>query len=164
MSAHGTTTTPGTTLVEAVDGLPAIRIVRDFAAPRQRVFAAWTDPDLVARWLGPRDLELRIEEWDPRTGGRWRYSNRRGGEHVASFYGSFHEVRPPERIVQTFTWTDLPDAVSLETAVFDDLGGDRARVTVTSLVDTLAARDAMLDSGMEAGVREGYEKLDALLR
>ncbi|WP_026453922.1 SRPBCC family protein [Saccharomonospora iraqiensis] len=163
MSAHETTTTRGTT-IEAVDGLPAVRIVREFAAARQRVFAAWTDPDLVARWIGPRDLELRIDGWDPRTGGHWRYSNWRGGEHVASFYGSFHEVRPPERIVQTFTWTDLPDGVSLETAVFDDLGGSRTRVTVTSLVDTLEARDAMLGSGMEVGVREGYEKLDALLR
>ncbi|WP_019813243.1 SRPBCC family protein [Saccharomonospora saliphila] len=159
------TTRTGTrdTTIEAVADLPSIRIVRDFDAPRDRVYRAWTDPDLLARWLGPRDLELRVDEWDARTGGHWRYSNWRDGDLVASFYGSFHELRPPERIVQTFTWTDLPDGVSLEIATFDDLGGGRTRVTALSMVDTLEARDAMLASGMEVGVREGYEKLDALL-
>ncbi len=81
---------------------------------------------------------------------------------MAEFYGSFHEVRTPSRLVQTFGFTAMPDAVSLEIATFDALGG-RTRVTALSIVDTLESRDAMLASGMETGIVEGYEKLDALL-
>ncbi|WP_024873752.1 SRPBCC family protein [Saccharomonospora piscinae] len=157
------TTQTHDTVIEAVPDLPSVRIVRDFDAPPERVFRAWTDPDLVQRWLGPDDIEMRIEAWDARTGGAYRYSAWRNGERLTEFYGSFHEVRAPQRIVQTFTFVDLPDAVSLETATFDDLGGARTRVTSLSLVDTLEARDAMLASGMETGIVQGYAKLDALL-
>src|SRR4030095_10697148 len=90
-------------------------------------FRAWTDPDLVARWLGPRSITTRIENWDARTGGSYRYVSERDGEDIASFYGSFHEVRPNERLVQTFTWEGMPDGVSLDTMTFEDLGGGRAR-------------------------------------
>ncbi|EHR61755.1 SRPBCC family protein [Saccharomonospora cyanea] len=157
------TTKTRDTLIEAVPDLPSIRIVREFDAPPDKVFRAWTEPELVVRWLGPKDLEMRIDAWDVRTGGSYRYTNWRGGELVAEFYGSFHEVRTPSRLVQTFGFTAMPDAVSLETATFDDLGGGRTRVTILSIVDTLESRDAMLASGMETGVVEGYEKLDALL-
>jgi uncharacterized protein YndB with AHSA1/START domain len=85
------------------------------------------------------------------------------GEEVAAFYGSFHEVRPSERLVQTFTWEGMPDGVSLETMTFEDLGDGRTRTIGLSLVDNLEARDAIMASGMDVGVNEGYEKLDALL-
>ncbi|MFH5824161.1 SRPBCC family protein [Georgenia sp. AZ-5] len=151
------------TRIEADPQLPTVRIIRDFDAPRERVFRAWVDPDLVTRWLGPKDLELRIDAWECRTGGSYRYVNVQDGEVVASFYGSFHEVRPPERLVQTFTYEGWPDGVSLDTATFEDLGDGRTRVTILSVVDSMEGRDAMLASGMEVGVNEGYEKLDAIL-
>ncbi|MFV2021159.1 SRPBCC family protein [Micromonospora sp. LOL_023] len=151
------------TRIEVDPDLPTIRIIRDFAAPRDRVFRAWIDPELAARWLGPRNLQVRIERWEGRTGGGYRYTNWRDGQQIASFYGSFHEVRPAERLVQTFTYDGYPDGVSLETAVFEDLPDGGTRVTVLSLVETLTARDQMLVSGMEHGVREGYDKLDELL-
>ena len=160
-----TSTTPGTreTLIEADPALPVIRITRDFDASPEKVFRAWTDPDLVARWLGPRNSEIRIDSWDARTGGSYRYASVRDGEEVAAFYGSFHEIRPTERLVQTFTWEGMPDGVSLDTMTFEDLGNGRTRVVGVSVVDSLESRDAIMASGMEVGVYEGYEKLDALL-
>ena len=140
-----------------------ITIVREFDAPPDRVHRAWTDPELVVRWMGPRSIDMRIEQWDCRTGGSWRYVALRDGETVAGFFGSFHEVRP-DRIVQTFTYDGYPDGVALETVWFEDLGSGRTRVRSQSLSDTFEARDGMLSSGMDVGVREGYEKLDELLR
>lgn len=151
------------TTITADPALPTIRIEREFAAPVERVFRAWVDPELFARWIGPRDIQTTIVQWDARTGGCWRYTNSRNGEQLASFYGSFHEVRPHERLVQTFTYEGYPDGVSLETATFTDLGGGRTSVQCLSVVESLQLRDMILASGMEKGVLEGYEKLDALL-
>lgn len=156
-------TTTNQTHIEADPDLPTIRIVRDFEAPADRVYRAFTDPDLVVRWLGPRDIDMQIASWDARTGGSYRYSARSAGTEVASFYGSFHELRPAQRLVQTFTYVGEPDAVSLETTTFSDLGAGRTRVTTLSVVDTMQTRDAILASGMESGVVEGYEALDELL-
>lgn len=158
-----TETTHRDTTIEAVADLPIIRIVREFDAPREKVFTAHTDPDLVVQWLGPRRLTMLVDHYDARTGGSYRYTHREedGTEHV--FYGSFHEMRFPDRMVQTFTYAGYPDGVSLDTAVLEDLGGGRCRLTATSLVDSLEARDLMLSSGMDVGVNEGYERLDELL-
>jgi uncharacterized protein YndB with AHSA1/START domain len=151
------------TTIEADPNLPTIRIIRDFDAPPDKVFRAWIEPELVVQWLGPKSTEMRIEHWDARTGGNYRYTALQDGEEVAAFYGSFHEVRPSERLVQTFTWEGMPDGVSLETMTFEDLGGGRTRTIGLSVVDNLEGRDAIMASGMEVGVNEGYEKLDALL-
>jgi uncharacterized protein YndB with AHSA1/START domain len=151
------------TTIEAHPNLPTIRIIRDFDAPPDKVFRAWIEPELVVQWLGPKSTEMRIEQWDARTGGNYRYTALQDGEEVAAFYGSFHEVRPSERLVQTFTWEGMPDGVSLETMTFEDLGDGRTRTIGLSVVDNLEARDAIMASGMEVGVYEGYEKLDALL-
>src|SRR5215204_189964 len=160
-----TTSTSGSreAQIEADPKLPTVRITREFDAPPDKVFRAWTDPDLVARWLGPRSVMTRIDNWDARTGGSYRYVAERDGEEIASFYGSFHEVRPNERLVQTFTWEGMPDGVSLETMTFQDLGGGRTRTIGLSVVENFETRDAIMASGMEVGVYEGYEKLDALL-
>jgi uncharacterized protein YndB with AHSA1/START domain len=105
---------------------------------------------------------MRIDRYDCRTGGSYRYLHLRPGEEYA-FHGSFHEVRPAELIVQTFTFEGMPDGVALERMRFEDLGDGRTRITATSLVDSFADRDAFLASGMDVGVREGYERLDELL-
>jgi uncharacterized protein YndB with AHSA1/START domain len=151
------------TTIEADPKLPTIRIIRDFDAPPDRVFKAWVDPELIVQWLGPKSSEIRIDKWDARTGGSYRYASVQDGEEVAAFYGSFHEVRPGERLVQTFTWEGMPDGVSLETMTFEDLGDGRSRTVGLSVVDSLEGRDAIMASGMDVGVNEGYEKLDDLL-
>ncbi len=155
------TTTTGTS-IEIDTQLPLVRITREFDAPRSKVFRAHTDPELVRRWLGPRDLELTVDRWDCRTGGEYRYVHSRDGEEFA-FHGSFHEVRPEEVIVQTFTFEGMPDSVSLEKLVLTDLGGGRTRLVATSLFDSFEARDGMVASGMEQGVVESYERLDEVL-
>ena len=160
-ATHETTTRE--TTIEADPNLPTIRIIRDFDAPPDKVFRAWTDPELVAQWLGPKSTETRIDQWNARTGGNYRYAAIQDGKEVAAFYGSFHEVRPSERLVQTFTWEGMPDGVSLETMTFEDLGDGRTRTVGLSVVENLEARDAIMASGMDVGVNEGYEKLDALL-
>jgi uncharacterized protein YndB with AHSA1/START domain len=151
------------TAIEAHPHLPTVRIVRDFDAPPEKVFRAWVDPELIVAWLGPKDTAMRLDTWDARTGGNYRYAAERDGQEIATFYGSFHEVRPASRLVQTFTYEGVPDGVSLDTATFEEIEPGRTRVTVLSVVDTMEARDAMIASGMESGVVEGYEKLDDLL-
>lgn len=143
--------------------LPTITIIREFDAPPERVFRAWTDPELFKQWIGPRAYATRIDAWDARTGGSWRYTLLDDGQERAGFYGSFHEVRPHERIVQTFTWEGAPDGVSLDITTFVDLGGGRTRLDQVSLVESIEIRDQIMSSGMEVGVNEGYEKLDELL-
>lgn len=149
------------TTIEAVANLPIIRMVREFNATPEQVQRAHTDPELFARWIGPDSRSTVIEAWDARTGGSWRYTNTRGDD-VQSFFGSFHLVRPG-RMVQTFTWEGVPDGVSLDTVTFEELPGGRTRLVGTSLVDSIESRDAILRSGMDVGLSEGYAKLDALL-
>lgn len=142
--------------------VPLVRITRTFDAPPDKVFRAHVDPDLFVQWMGPRELEMAIGHFDCRTGGAYRYVNREGDQEYW-FFGAFHEVRPNELIVQTFTFEGMPDGVALEKLHFEDPGDGRTRLTTTSLVDSFADRDAFVPSGMEVGIREGYEKLDELL-
>ena len=157
-----TTTHPETEIV-ADDTVPAIRITREFNAPVANVFRAHADADLYARWSGPHGLTATIGTWDCRTGGEWSFRHTDPDGNHYDFYGSFHEVRPDELIVQTFTFAGFPDGVALERLMLEDLGDRRCRLTAVSLVDSFEARDAMIASGMETGIREGYDKLDDLL-
>jgi uncharacterized protein YndB with AHSA1/START domain len=154
-------TTLRTAVIEVDPKLPIIRITRDFAATPEQLFRAHTDPELFARWIGPTANTTRIEHWDARSGGSWRFVSSHDGMDFA-FHGTFHEVRP-DRIVQTFTFDGEPDGVALETLWFEDLGGGRTRLHAQSLVDTFEGRDAWLASGMESGVNQGYTNLEAVL-
>ena len=156
-----TTSTYETQIVADPD-VPLVRIIREFDAPPEKVFRAHTDPELVVQWLGPRDINMEIDHFDCRTGGSYRYVHSRDGEEYG-FHGCFHDVRPSEVIVQTFTYEGFPDGVALERLLLEDIGNGRTRLTATSLVDSFEARDAILASGMDQGVREGYERLDELL-
>ncbi len=156
------TTTTHETEISADPEVPLVRITREFDAPREKVFRAHTDPELLVRWLGPRRYEMRIDHCDCRTGGSYRYVHVSDGNEYG-FRGCFHEVRPSELIIQTFTFEGEPDGVALERLVLEDLGGGRTRLMATSLMESFEARDAMIASGMEEGVRESYERLDELL-
>jgi uncharacterized protein YndB with AHSA1/START domain len=139
-----------------------IHIEREFDAPRDRVFAAWTDPALLPQWWGPRDTTTIVDHVDVKTGGTWRVVIRSADGSETGFRGVYREVTPPERIVQTFEWEGMPGHVSIETAEFVDLG-DRTKVIATSLFHTTEERDGMLQSGMEKGMNESYQRLDELL-
>ena len=157
-----TTTTSHETQIILDPDVPIVRIIREFDAPPAKVFRAHADADLFARWCGPNGTQLHVEHFDCRTGGSYRYLMTDGsGEY--GFRGCFHDVRPDELIIQTFTFEGEPDGVALERIVFEDLGEGRTRLTSVSLTDSFEGRDAFVASGMEEGVVQGYQRLDEVL-
>jgi uncharacterized protein YndB with AHSA1/START domain len=139
-----------------------IHVERIFDAPRDRVFGAYTDPELIPEWWGPDGTTTRVEEMEVRKGGSWRFVGQDCDGTEQGFQGRYREVTPPERIVQTFEWDGMPGYVSVETTEFEDLG-ERTKVTTTTIFHTTEERDGMLESGMERGMNETYVRLDALL-
>jgi uncharacterized protein YndB with AHSA1/START domain len=139
-----------------------IRVEREFDAPRDQVFATYTDPELIPQWWGPRDTTTVVDQMDVRPGGSWRFVMRGSDGTESGFRGTYREVTPPERIVQTFEWEPMAGHVSVETATFEDLG-ERTRVVTTSIFHTTEERDGMLASGMEGGLNETYDRLDEVL-
>jgi len=138
-----------------------IHIERVFDAPRECLWRALTEPDLVAQWWG-RGHMLDVERLEVERGGRWRYVEHHDGG-IDGFEGRFREVTPPDRIVQTFEWDGMPGHVSVETATFEDLGDGRTKLVIDDLFHTTEERDGMLSSGMQAGMDESYAALDRLL-
>lgn len=138
-----------------------IRIERVFNASRDRVWRAYTDPALLAQWWG-RGNRLVIERFELQRGGHWRFVEH-GDDGVHGFEGRFREIRPPERLVQTFEWDGMPGYVAIQTATFEELEGGRTRVVTTALFHTTEERDGMLHSGMEEGMAQSYAALDRVL-
>ncbi len=152
------------TVITAEPGKQELFISREFDAPRELVWKAHTDPDLYAQWVGPHGMEMTIENWDCREGGSYKYTHERDG-HKYSFFGTYHEVSEPERFIGTFEFDGLPERghVIMGKTTFEDLPIGRSRVVHQSVFFSVADRDGMLQSGMERGVNDGYEKLDAVL-
>lgn len=143
-------------------GKQEIVVVTTYNAPRELVFRAYTEPELVTQWWGPRYLTTEIDTFEPRSGGQWRIVQTDPDGNVYAFHGVFHDISAPERIVQTFEFEGMPGHAVLETAVFEDIGG-RTRVTTQSLFQSVADRDGMAASGMEVGINEGFEQMTELL-
>jgi len=139
-----------------------IHVERVFDAPRDVVFQAMTDPALIPEWWGPHGTTTTVDHMDVKPGGGWRVVIRSEDGTEQGFRGTYREVSPPERIVQTFEWEGMPGHVSVETIVLEDLG-DRTRLVNTTLFHTTEERDGMLASGMEGGMNETYARLDDLL-
>jgi uncharacterized protein YndB with AHSA1/START domain len=153
------------TNIIAEAGKQEIVVIREFDAPRELVFKAFTDPQLFVQWLGPRDLTMTLETFEPKTGGSWRYIHRDKEGNAYAFHGVNHEVTAPERIIQTFEFEGLPEKghVTLETARFEALPDGRTKLTMQSVFQSAADRDGMLQSGMEEGMNDSYDRLDELL-
>jgi Uncharacterized conserved protein len=152
--------------ITAPEGLPFIDIEREFDAPVAAVFNAYRDPALFAQWVGPKNLSVELERYDFTTGGGYRFLNRDDQGNEYAFRGVFHVVRDNEFAVQTFVVRrEFPvRAVSIESLDPPPrLDGDRTRISIHAVYPSVEARDGMVSSGMEHGVTEGYEKLDALL-
>ena len=139
-----------------------IQVERVFDAPRDRVFAAFTDPKLIPEWWGPLGTTTVVDQMDVRPGGSWRFLIHTSDGSETGFRGTYREITPPERVVQTFEWEGMPGHVSVDTAVFEDLG-ERTKMTATSIFHTPEERDGMLASGMERGLNETYSRFDAVL-
>jgi uncharacterized protein YndB with AHSA1/START domain len=149
--------------VTVPEGLPFIDYEREFDFPVADVFRAHKDPELIAQWLGPRGLKMEIDHYDFRSGGGYRYTHVAPDGSTYGFSGVFHTVRENEFAVQTFEYEGFPDVVSLDSMHFEDLGGGRTRLSGRSVFSSLEAAEGMIASGMEAGMAEGYERLDELL-
>lgn len=138
-----------------------IRVERIFNAPRERVWQAITNPQLVAQWWG-RGNKLVVERMEVERGGHWRFVEH-SAEGSHGFEGRYREVTPPERVVQTFEWDGMPGHVVVETVTLEDLGDGRTKLVNVSLFHTTQERDGMLGSGMEEGMGQSYAALDRLL-
>jgi uncharacterized protein YndB with AHSA1/START domain len=138
-----------------------IRIERVFAAPRERVWRAMMDPELVAQWWG-RGNRLVIEKFEPKRGGHWRFVEH-SPDGVHGFEGRFREVTPPERVVQTVEWDGMPGHVIVEHMTLEDLGDGRTRLVTISQFHTPEERDGMMHTGMEGGLNQSYAALDEVL-
>jgi len=157
--------TKNKTTIVAEKGKQELFITREFDAPRELVFQAFSDPELIVEWLGPRNLKTRIDKLDNCTHGSYRFVNIDSNGNEFGFNGVMHEVAAPERLIRTFEFEGLPERghVSLETATFEALPGERTRLRVQSVFKSVADRDGMVQSGMERGVVESYERLDELI-
>jgi uncharacterized protein YndB with AHSA1/START domain len=150
------------TLITAPLGMPQIFINREFAAPRELLFRAHTEPELFTQWIGPRGTTTTIDCFDVRHGGTWRYISRDGDGNEYAFHGVFHGAPSVDGIVQTFEYEGWPGHVSLETLTFEEQGG-RTLLRANSVYQSVEDRDQMIQFGMEQGVNEGFERLDELL-
>src|SRR5215471_5687778 len=150
------------TTITAVPGKQEIVITREFDAPRELVFKAFTDPQLIPQWWGPRYLSTEVAKMDVRPGGQWRFINRDAEGNTYAFHGVYHEVLAPERIIDTFEFEGLPETghVTLETMKLEALPGGRTRLTIQSVFQSVADRDGAFQSGMEAGIHDTYDRLE----
>ena len=153
------------TKIIAEAGKQELFIIREFEAPRELVFHAFTDKDILVQWIGPREMSMRYEKFEPKEGGSYRSIQTSSDGMEFAFHGVCHEHTPPERIIQTFEFEGLPEKghVALETTKFESLPKGRTRVTVQSIFQSVADRDGMVQSGMEHGVVASYERLDELV-
>lgn len=152
-------------ILSAEPGKQELFITREFDAPRELVFKAITDPELYVQWFGPRYLTTTIDVFEPVSGGRWRSIQRDAQGNEYAFHGVYHEVLAPERIISTFEFEGLPESghVVMETMRLEALPGGRTRLRGQSVFQSVADRDEMIQSGMEGGAAQSYERLDEIL-
>jgi uncharacterized protein YndB with AHSA1/START domain len=148
--------------VTAEPGVPQVITTRTFDAPRDLVFRAFTEPELLVQWLGPRRYTMTIERYDVRDGGTWRYVHADEAGNAFGFHGVFHGDPSPEGFVQTFEFEGAPGNVSMDTLTLEEDGGTTT-VRTNSVFQSVEARDAMVASGMAEGMNEGFDRLDDLV-
>jgi len=148
--------------LSADPGVQELTVTRVFEAPRERVFKAHIDPELIAQWWGPARYTMVIDRMDVRPGGAWRFIHRDADGTEHAFHGVYHEIVEPERITWTFEYEGWPGHVSLETVSFEESDG-KTTLTVHSVYQSVQARDGMIDSGMAEGLAESWDRLQALV-
>ena len=139
-----------------------ILITRGFDAPKHLVYKALTTPELVKRWWNAKRGEVTVAEVDLRVGGKWRYAMVTDGGFEVAFHGEFREIVPNERIVSTEVYEGIPDAEEHASVNTMTLTEENGRTTMTILVQAASkeARDAQIDSGMEAGMQDAFDLLE----
>jgi uncharacterized protein YndB with AHSA1/START domain len=152
----------GETQLIAEPGIPQVQMIREFDAPRELLFRAYTEPELLKQWLGPRRLDMEVDQLDVRHGGEWRYIHSDADGRYA-FRGVFHGTPSVEGgIVQTWEYEGAPGHVHLEVATFEERDGG-SRLVLNAVYPSVESRDAEFAAGMESGAREALERLDELV-
>lgn len=154
--------TASATRIVAEPGTQQIEITRAFDAPRELLFRAFADPELVVQWLGPRDLTMTLDYYELRDGGRWRFVHSDPAGNQYGFRGVFHGEPSVDGITRTFEFEGAAGHVSLERATFEDLGG-RTLLRTHSVFQSVSDRDAMIADGMERGVNDSMDRLEELV-
>jgi uncharacterized protein YndB with AHSA1/START domain len=140
-----------------------ILMVREFDAPRELVFKAYTTPELVKRWWGGKRGNVTIAEIDLRVGGQWRYVMTADAGFEVAFHGEYHEIVPNSKLVNTEIFEGAPEAgAAVVTCTFEDLEDGRTKLSMLTAVDSKEIRDAIIDSGMESGAQEGLDILEQI--
>jgi uncharacterized protein YndB with AHSA1/START domain len=154
----------GNLQITAEPGSQAIIITNDFAAPLAKVFKAYTNADAIKQWWGGKTYETKIDVYEPKSGGSWRFVQKGPDGNEFSFHGVFHEVAENERITWTFEFDGLPEKghVAMETVYFTEEDG-KTKVRIVSVYQSVEDRDGMVQSGMERGLREGMDVLAELV-
>jgi uncharacterized protein YndB with AHSA1/START domain len=140
-----------------------VRATRVFDAPRDRVWAACSDPEQIKQWWGPRDYEMIVDKMDFRVGGVWRFVHRDGAGQEFAFNGVYKEIQEPEKIVDSFEFEGTPGHILVETLTLESLPDGKTRMTTAAKYDNLQDLEGMVNSGMEKGQREGIERLAELV-
>ena len=143
-------------------GKQELWIKRDFDAPRELVWKAFTDPKLVARWFGPRTYKTTVDKMDARPGGLWRMVQKDEQGNEYAFRGVHHDAVAPERIIATFEYEGIPGHVLLQTVTFEAIG-NKTRMAEQLLFQSVADRDGMVASGMQKGSDDSMDQLAELL-
>jgi len=136
-------------------------LTRVFDAPRQLVFDALTKPELLARWFGPRGWTMEVCEVDLRVGGRWRFVMRGPNGQRMGMGGVHREIDAPDRRVYTESFDDYPGEAAVTTVLTEHDG--KTTLVETVLCESQEIRDGVLQSGMEEGAAETYDRLAELL-
>jgi uncharacterized protein YndB with AHSA1/START domain len=147
----------------AEPGKHDILMSREFDARRELVFRAYTDPALVARWWGTNDATTTVDVMEVKKGGIWRYIQRDADGNEYAFNGVYHDIAAPERLVYTFEFEGMPGHVLLETITFE-AHGDKTTMTDQAIYQSVADRDGMIQSGMESGAQQSWDRFEEVLR
>lgn len=149
------------TTISAPAGTPFVEVTREFDATPAQLFKVTTDPDLVAQWLGPRGLDMTVEEYDVRQGGAYRYVHRDDSGEYA-FRGVFHTVEQDKVVIQTFEWEGAPGEVCIEKATYEPTETG-VRLRTRSVFPSVEARDASIEYGMTTGINDSMDRLAELV-
>lgn len=152
------------TKITAEPGKQELFIEREFDAPREKVFEAFSTPEILTRFFAPFDMTMHFNHHDYKSGGSYSWCNKKNGTTVCTFNGVIHELTAPERIVQTSEFMELPERgnVVLEIITFEVVSERKTKVIIHDICPSVFVRDAMINSGMERGLVDIFNKLDDL--
>jgi uncharacterized protein YndB with AHSA1/START domain len=157
------TTMPHDLKIDAPAGKPFLTMTRTFNAPRALVWKALSEPEHAVRWFGPHSHKNEVLAWDWRVGGKWSVKSTMPDGNAITFFGEYLEIEKPVKVTQTFSFDQLPPgAHSVDSVTLIEKDGKTIYSAISTLPD-VESRDAMIASGMEHGVVEGFERLDRML-